>query len=114
VVAVADTLAAALWLADRGMHVFDVDHPELTRCAGIRTAAHDPATCTDRGKHPCGKWSELATTDRERVTAMFAGTTRNIGVASVPPGCWSSTRTHPTHSRSTRPASESRCRRRSP
>jgi Bifunctional DNA primase/polymerase, N-terminal len=48
--------------------------------------AHDPATCTDRGKHPCGKWSTVATTDRERITAMFAGTTRNIGIACGPSG----------------------------
>jgi hypothetical protein len=86
VAAMADTLAAALWLAERGLHVFDVDHPELPRCAGIRTPAHDPATCTDRGKHPCGKWSTAASVDREQVTAMFAGTTRNIGIACGPSG----------------------------
>ena len=83
----ADTLAAALWLAERrDLRVFELDHPELPRCAGVRTAEHNPATCTDRGKHPCGAWSKQATTDREQITAMFAGTTRNIGIACGPSG----------------------------
>jgi hypothetical protein len=53
----------ALSLARRGWHVFALDHPSLLVCAGVRTAAHDPATCTERGKHPCGAWSRMATTD---------------------------------------------------
>jgi Bifunctional DNA primase/polymerase, N-terminal/AAA domain len=86
VLAVADTVSAALWLAERRLHVFDIDHPELPRCVGVRTREHDPVTCSERGKHPCGKWSTAATVDRERVTAMFAGTTRNIGIACGPSG----------------------------
>ena len=82
----ADTLAAAPWLAERSLHVFDLDHPELPRCVGVRTREHDPATCTERGKHPCGAWSKQATTDREQITAMFVGTTRNIGIACGPSG----------------------------
>ena len=77
----ADTLAAALWLAERSLHVFDLDHAELPRCVGVRTREHDAATCTERGKHPCSAWSKQATTDREQITAMFGGTTGNIGIA---------------------------------
>ena len=81
-----DPLAAALWLADRRMHVFPVDHPDLERCAGLRTNGHEPATCTDRGKHPAVKWSTAATIDPREVAALFAGSPRNIGVACKPSG----------------------------
>ena len=81
-----DTLAMALALAQLGWHVFDVDHPDLPKCAGVRTREHDPDSCTDRGKHPACKWSTAATTDPERITAMFAGSLRNIGVACKPSG----------------------------
>lgn len=75
----ASTLDCALWLAAHGMHVFEVDHPALTKCVG----AHRPEVGCDgkRGKHPCGKWSRTATTDPETVHRMFSGRTRNIGIA---------------------------------
>jgi hypothetical protein len=79
-------LSAVLELAGRGLHVFPVDHPELPTCAGIRTATHDPATCTDRGKHPCVKWSEWATTDTGRIAAEWSGASRNVGIACGPSG----------------------------
>ena len=82
----ADPLAAAQWLANRGMHVFPVDHPDLERCAGMMTSGHDPATCTDRGKHPAVRWSTAATIDLREVAAMFTGSPRNIGIACKPSG----------------------------
>ncbi len=69
-------LSAVLELAGRRLHVFPVDHPALPVCAGIRTSMHDPATCTDRGKHPCVKWSEWATTDAGRIAAEWSGASR--------------------------------------
>lgn len=82
------TVEAALTLAARGWHVFPVDHPDLPVCAGVRTRAHDPATCPreKRGKHPCGKWSQMATTDPASIVAMFSAGPRNIGIACKPSG----------------------------
>jgi len=76
-----DTLAVALALAKFGFHVFPVDHPELPKCVGIRTDDHDPDTCVDRGKHTTCKFTVKATTDPKEIAAMFAGLTRNIGIA---------------------------------
>jgi hypothetical protein len=72
------TLDAALALARAGLQVFPVDHPELPRCAGI---GHNAATCTDRGKHPCVKFTERATTDPKTITSWFVGAARNIGIS---------------------------------
>jgi Bifunctional DNA primase/polymerase, N-terminal/AAA domain len=76
-------LASAMWVAEHLGPVFPVDHPLVPRCAG----AHGPATPCDgtRGKHPCGRWSQLATTDPERIKGMFSGPPRNIGLACGPP-----------------------------
>ncbi|MGI9083745.1 MAG: bifunctional DNA primase/polymerase [Aeromicrobium sp.] len=76
-----DQLGAALDLARRGFAVFPVDHPELDKCAGLRTDEHDPDTCTERGKHPCVPFTKQATTDPQRITMWFAGALRNIGIA---------------------------------
>ena len=77
-----DTLASALWLGARGWKVHDLDHPTLAVCAGLKSSHHDPARCSGdkRGKHPCTKWSATATDDEGGIAAMFAGTTRNIGI----------------------------------
>jgi len=81
-----DPLASALWLAGRGYAVHPLDHPALSRCAGVPTVTHNPATCTQRGKHPATKWSATATTDPETIVSWFAGTSRNVGVACKPSG----------------------------
>ncbi|HKT05193.1 MAG TPA: bifunctional DNA primase/polymerase [Rugosimonospora sp.] len=76
-------LDAALWVArELGWYVFPVDHPDLPQCVGMRTDEHNPATCTKRGKHPCVKFSIDATATARDIIAMFAGTTRNYGVAT--------------------------------
>ncbi|MFD8392535.1 bifunctional DNA primase/polymerase [Streptomyces sp. NPDC059680] len=62
-----DSVAWALWLAWKGMYVFPVDHPDNPKCIGARTKEHDPAKCTDRGKHPAVKWSAASTTDERTV-----------------------------------------------
>jgi len=54
-------------------------------CAGIGRF-HDAATCTDRGKHPCGRWSAETTTAPQRIVAFFTGYPRNIAVACGPSG----------------------------
>jgi hypothetical protein len=74
-----------LALVARGWHVFPVDSPELDRCAGVGDG-HDPATCRDRGKHPCVSWSTKASTDAQDVAAWFTGNPRNVGIACGPSG----------------------------
>lgn len=78
------SLACALWLASRGVAVFPVDHPSLGTCAGAHR--RDLPCDGKRGKHPCGRWSRNATTDRDAVARMFSGSPRNIGVACGPSG----------------------------
>ena len=48
------TVEAAKQLADRGFHVFALDHPTHPRCIGL----HGPGNPCDkqRGKHPVTKW----------------------------------------------------------
>lgn len=71
-------LDCALWLAAHGMHVFPVDHPSLSRCAGAHRNAQ---ACDDkRGKHPCGKWSRDATADPTQIRRAFGHAPRNIGI----------------------------------
>lgn len=72
----------ARWLAGRGVHVFPVDHPSLPTCAGLHARPCDGK----RGKHPCCRWSQDATTNPEQVERMFAGPARNIGAACGPSG----------------------------
>ncbi|MBQ1060046.1 phage/plasmid primase, P4 family [Micromonospora sp. C41] len=75
------TLDGALAMVERGCYVFPVDHPDLPKCAGIRTPEHDPDSCTKRGKHPAVKsWSMEATAKVPDVAAHFAGVTRNYGI----------------------------------
>jgi hypothetical protein len=78
----ADILAAAQWLAAKGMYVFELDHPELPKCAGWH-GSNSPCD-GQRGKHPACKWSTAATTDPQSIIAMFTGNPRNIGIACGP------------------------------
>lgn len=73
-------LAVARWLQDRhGLYVFAVDHPGRRACGG----AH--AVCDgQRGKHPRGQWSRLATLDPRHIRAQLAARPWNIGVACKP------------------------------
>lgn len=71
----------ALWLVRHGFAVFPVDHPGLAQCAGIGLG-HDPATCTDRGKHPSVAFTRGHTLDEQQVQRDIGGTQlRNVGVA---------------------------------
>jgi len=77
-------LETALDLANKGFAVFPVDSPKLVEhCAGIG-AGHHPSSCTERGKHPCVKWGEAASTDPKALAAWFTGPLRNIGIACGP------------------------------
>jgi hypothetical protein len=76
-------LKTVLGLAERGWYVFPVDDPTLLQCAGTGRD-HDPATCTDRGKHPCVAWATKATDDPKELAAYFAGFPRNVGIVCGP------------------------------
>jgi hypothetical protein len=73
-------LDGALWLVRHGFAVFPTDHPGLDRCAGVGRD-HDPATCTDRGKHPCVPFTRAHTLDEDQVRRTFGERPRNVGVA---------------------------------
>lgn len=78
-------LDCALWLADRGMYVFPVDHPSLPQCAGaMHKPGMKPCEAKSRGKHPAVKWGGHATTDRATIIRDFSGGPRNIGIACKP------------------------------
>lgn len=79
-----DTHAAALDLARRGLSVFPIDDPAQPRCLGMRTVEHDPATCTERGKHPVVPPTKRATRDPEQIGRMFLNLPRNVGVFCGP------------------------------
>jgi putative DNA primase/helicase len=70
---------AALALAAAGFYVFPVDHPELPICAGIGKD-HDPATCDQRGKHPCVSFTVAADTNPKMIQMWWAGPPRNVGI----------------------------------
>lgn len=73
-------LDGALWLVRHGFAVFPTDHPGLEQCAGIGRG-HDPAACTDRGKHPSVPFTKTHTLDEDQVHTWFATGQRNVGVA---------------------------------
>lgn len=74
---VPDILDVALWLQARhGMHVFAVDHPGRPECGGAHRECDG-----QRGKHPRGQWSRLATASGAVIRAMLADGPWNIGVA---------------------------------
>lgn len=75
-----DVLDIALWLAGRhGCHVFRVDHPGRDECAGAHRECDG-----QRGKHPAGQWSRMASRHPAVVQAMFADGPWNIGVGCKP------------------------------
>ncbi|MGW8333965.1 bifunctional DNA primase/polymerase [Streptomyces sp. NPDC055897] len=73
-------LDGALWLIRHGFAVFPVDHPGLLHCIGIGQG-HDPATCTQRGKHPAVAFTRSHTLDEHQARAQFGTQLRNVGVA---------------------------------
>ncbi|GAA2901942.1 bifunctional DNA primase/polymerase [Streptomyces mexicanus] len=72
-------LDGALWLVRHGFPVFPVDHPGTPQCTGVGRG-HDPATCTDRGKHPCVPFTRAHTLDEDQVRRSIGGKPRNVGV----------------------------------
>ena len=72
-----DILAVARWLQARhGLYLFAVDHPGRPECGGSH-----PECDGQRGKHPRGKWSRLATLSPRLIGAQLAGGPWNIGIA---------------------------------
>ncbi|MFD7433319.1 bifunctional DNA primase/polymerase [Streptomyces sp. NPDC059861] len=71
-------LDAAERLLERGFHVFACDHPDSTRCACGRSC-----DAKQRGKHPAGRWKELATNSLVTLGSQMTGL-RNIAVACGP------------------------------
>jgi len=66
-------------LLDRRFFVFPVDHPDLKCCVGVRTDSHDPATCTERGKHPAVRFTKKATNDFQAIATELS-VPRNLGI----------------------------------
>ena len=72
-----DILTVACWLQDRhGLYVFAVDHPGRPECGGSHRECDG-----QRGKHPRGQWSRLATLSPRLIRAQLAGGPWNIGIA---------------------------------
>jgi hypothetical protein len=72
-----DILTAAHWLQDRhGLYVFAVDHPGRPECGGSHRECDG-----QRGKHPRGQWSRIATLSPRLIAAQLAGGPWNIGIA---------------------------------
>ncbi len=72
-----DILAVGCWLQDRhGLYVFAVDHPGRPECGGSHHECDG-----QRGKHPRGHWSRLATLSPRLIRAQLTGGPWNIGVA---------------------------------
>ena len=66
---VPDIFAAACWLQDRhGLYLFAVDHPGRAECGGSHRECDG-----QRGKHPRGQWSRLATLSPLLIRAQLAG-----------------------------------------
>jgi hypothetical protein len=75
-------LEVAWWLQARhAMFVFAVDHPGRPECGGAHRECDG-----QRGKHPRGQWSRLATISPAVIRAMLADGPWNIGVACKPSG----------------------------
>jgi hypothetical protein len=72
-----DILTVARWLQDRhGLYLFAVDHPGRPECGGSHRECDG-----QRGKHPRGQWSRLATLSPRLIGAQLAGGPWNLGVA---------------------------------
>lgn len=71
-----DVLDVALWLqSHHGMYVFAVDHPGRPGCGGSHRECDG-----QRGKHPRGQWSRLATRSPAVIRPMLGGGPWNIGI----------------------------------
>ncbi|MFI5664625.1 phage/plasmid primase, P4 family [Streptomyces sp. NPDC051684] len=75
----ATPIDGAMWLIHHGFAVFPVDHPGLDQCAGIGDG-HDPATCTQRGKHPAVAFTRTHARDEQQARALFGNQLRNVGI----------------------------------
>lgn len=72
-----DIFTVACWLQGRhGLYVFAVDHPGRPECGGSHRGCDG-----QRGKHPRGQWSRLATLSPRFIRAQLAGGLWNIGIA---------------------------------
>jgi hypothetical protein len=72
-----DILQVALWLQTRhGLYLFAVDHPGRPKCGGSHRECDG-----QRGKHPRGHWSRLATLSPRLISAQLADGPWNLGVA---------------------------------
>jgi hypothetical protein len=72
-----DILTVACWLQGRhGLYVFAVDHPGREICGGAHRECDG-----QRGKHPLGQWSRLATLSPRLIRAQLADGPWNIGIA---------------------------------
>jgi hypothetical protein len=69
-------------LANLGLHLFPVDHPELPRCVG-RHAPDRPCDGT-RGKHPePWSWSKASTADAPRLAQAFVlAASKALGISA--------------------------------
>jgi hypothetical protein len=75
-----EILDIAHWLQARhGLYVFAVDHPGRSACGGAHRECDG-----QRGKHPRGHWSQLATLSPQLIRAQLADGPWNIGVACKP------------------------------
>ncbi len=72
-----DILKVAYWLQDHhGLFLFAVDHPGRPECGGSHRECDG-----QRGKHPRGQWSRLATLSPRLIRAQLADGPWNIGIA---------------------------------
>jgi len=72
-----EVLEVARWLQARhALHLFTVDHPGRRECGGSHRECDG-----QRGKHPRGQWSRLATPSPRLIAAQLAGGPWNIGIA---------------------------------
>jgi Bifunctional DNA primase/polymerase, N-terminal len=74
---ITDIFAVAHWLQKRhGLYLFAVDHPGRPECGGSHRECDG-----QRGKHPRGRWSRLATLSPRIISAQLADGPWNLGVA---------------------------------
>lgn len=72
-----DILTVAYWLqAKHSLSLFAVDHPGRPECGGSHRECDG-----QRGKHPRGRWSRLATLSPRLIGAQLADGPWNLGIA---------------------------------
>jgi hypothetical protein len=72
-----DIATVACWLQARhGLFLFAIDHPGRAECGGSHRECNG-----QRGKHPRGHWSRLATLSPRLIRAQLVGGPWNIGIA---------------------------------